>query len=268
MLSEVSFTARLGSLTAVAGPLAARNAALLMMIAGARTPSAGRVTVDGHDVYAEPAAMRTRIGIVPRDDQLLHRRLTVERALHYAAELRLPPDTIADHRGRVVDQVLEELELTPHRGARITKLSPEELHRCTSIALGLLTRPTVLVVDEPGAGLDAAQEAQVMAVLRSQADLGCVVMVATTSLPHLDMCAQVLLLTPAGTLAFAGPPLQLESAMGIADRAEAVSRVSADPEGTHRAHAARQQATGPTTPSTASAPWPPPPSPSLTRQFG
>lgn len=265
VLSEVSFTARLGSLTAVTGPSAARNAALLMTIAGARTPGTGRVTVDGHDVYAEPAAMRTRIGIVPREDQL-HRRLTVERALHCAAELRLPPDTTAEHRGRVVDQVLEELDLTPHRSTRITKLSAG-LRRCTSIAVELLTRPTLLVVEEPSAGLDAGQEAQVMTVLRRQADLGCVVMVATRSLTHLDMCDQVLLLTPAGTLAFAGPPSQLESALGTNDWAEAVSRVSADPEGAHRAYAARQQATGPTTPPQVSPPWTPPPPPNLTRQL-
>ena len=46
------------------------------------------------------------------------------------------------------------------------------------MAIELITRPTLLVVDEPGAGLDAAQENHVMAMLRRQADLGCVVVVA------------------------------------------------------------------------------------------
>ncbi|MEC4765119.1 ATP-binding cassette domain-containing protein [Mycobacterium sherrisii] len=265
VLSEVSFTARLGSLTAVTGTSAARNAALLMMIAGTRTPGTGVVTVDGHDVYAEPDAMRTRIGIVGREDQL-PRRLTVERALHYAAELRLPPDTTAEHRGRLVDQVLEELDLTPQRSTRIAKLSPQ-LRRSTSIALELLSRPTLLVVDEPGAWLDAGQEAQVMALLRRQADLGCVVVVATAAPTHLDMCDQVLLLTSAGTLAFAGPPHQLESALGTTDWAEAFARVSADPEGAHRANAARQRETGPTTPPQVAAPWASPPPPNRARQF-
>ncbi|OBA59964.1 hypothetical protein A5647_15950 [Mycobacterium sp. 1100029.7] len=176
VLTDVSFTARLGSLNAVAGPSPARNAALLSVLAGTRAPSTGQVTVDGHDVYAEPAAMRTRIGIVSRDEPI-HRRLTVERALNYAAELRLPPDTTAEQRGRVVDQVLEEVELTEHRTTRIGKLSPEQ-RRCASVAIELITRPTLLVVEEHSAGLDAAQEAHVMAVLRRQADLGCVVVVA------------------------------------------------------------------------------------------
>ena len=117
--------------------------------------------------------MRARIGIVPRDDRL-HPQLTVQRALGYAAELRLPADASREHRQRVVDQVLEELELTPFRSTRISKLAPE-FRRCAAMAIQLLTRPTLLLVDEPGAGLDAAQESHVMAVLRRQADIGCVV---------------------------------------------------------------------------------------------
>ncbi len=165
--------------------------------------------------------MRTRIGIVQRDERL-HPRLTVQQALGYAAELRLPPDTSPEHRDRVVDQVLEELELTPHRATRISKLSPE-LRRCVSMAVELITRPTLLVVDEPDAGLDPAQQGHVMAILRRQADIGCAVVVAMssqTSPSNLNMCDQVLVLTSRGTMAFVGTPLQVESSMGTTDWAE------------------------------------------------
>lgn len=264
LLADVSFTARPGTLTAITGPSTARNAALLAMLAGTRAPSTGRVTVDSHDVHAEAGSMRTRIGIVGRDEGV-HPRLTVERALSYTAELRLPPDTPREHRDRVVDQVLEELELAAHRTTRIGKLSPE-LRRCASVAIELLTRPSLLVVDEPGIGLDPAQEAHVMAALRRQADLGCVVVVATTSPAHLPLCDQVLLLTAAGTVAFAGAPGQIESAMGSADWSEVLARTAADPDGTHRAYSARQPAPGPAEPPEVAAPWPPPRRSALTRQ--
>lgn len=264
VFTDVSFTARPGTLTAVAGQSAARNSALLAVLAGTRAPSAGLVTVDSHDVYAEPESMGTRIGVVPRDERI-HRRLTVERALSFTAELRLPPDTPREQRQRVVDQVLDELELTPHRTTRIGKLSPE-LRRCASVAVELITRPTLLVVDEPSAGLDAAQEAHLMAVLRRQADLGCVVVLATTSLTHLNLCDQVLLLTPAGSMAFAGAPLQIESAMGTSDWAEVLTQIRADPDGAHRAFSARQQAQDPPTPPEVAAPWPPQPALTRTRQ--
>lgn len=248
LLSNVSFTARPGSLIAVIGPSRARNSALIELLGGTRPLDAGVLTVDGHDVHAEPESMRSRIGVVPRED-LVHRRLTVEQAVGYAAELRLPPNTSADNRRRVVDQILDELDLSPHRTTRVAKLPPE-LRRCAAMAIELVTRPSLLVVDEPGAGLTPEQ----MALLRRQADLGCVVVIATTSLAYLNLCDQVLLLTAAGTLAFAGPPLQIEAAMGTTDWADIMARMNADPGGAHREFLARQQASVSMTPPSVAAP--------------
>ncbi|MGO8770277.1 ATP-binding cassette domain-containing protein [Mycobacterium sp.] len=262
MLADISFTARPGTLTAVIGPSTPRNSALLALLAGTREPTSGRITVDGHDVHAEPESMRTRIGRVTREE-CLHARLTVERVLGYAAELRLPPDTSAEHRDRVVNQVLEELDLAEHRTTRICKLPPE-VRRCASMAIELITRPTLLVVDEPGAGLDASQEAHVMAILRRQADIGCVVVVAMSaeaSLSNLNLCDQVIVLTAAGTMGFLGTPQQVGSSMGTTDFAEIFARVSADPVGSHRAYRSGQQAPGDrralTAPPKVAAPWTP-----------
>jgi ABC transport system ATP-binding/permease protein len=265
LLTDVSFTARPGTLTAVTGPSAARNSVLLGLLAGTRDLDSGRITVDGHDIHAEPQAMRARIGIVPRGDRL-HPQLTVQRALGYAAELRLPADASPEDRQRVVDQVLEELELTPFRSTRISKLAPE-FRRCAAMAIELLARPTLLLVDEPGAGLDAAQESHVMAVLRRQADIGCVVVASvtsSTSLAHLNMCDQVVVLTSRGTVAFAGAPVEIGPAMATTDWSEVLAQVSGDPDGAHRAFRARQQAPDP--PEVAE-PWPTPAEPALKRQI-
>ncbi len=230
LLSSVSFAARPGTLTAVVGPSAPANSALLDLLAGTRAPSFGTVTVDEHDVHAEPALMRSRIGIVSADDRA-HPSLTVEQAVGYAARLRLPPDAPPEHRDRVVDQVLDELGLTPLRRTRIRKLAPE-MRRLASMAIELITRPTLLVVQDLSAGLDAAQEQHVLRMLRRQAELGCVVVVALTSqtsLTQLPLCDQVLLLSPAGKLAFAGPPAQIQSAVGTADWSQVLARVGAGP---------------------------------------
>lgn len=267
-LSGISFTARPGNMTAVIGPSASRNAALLALLAGARAPSAGRVTVDGHDVHAEPEAMRTRIGVVPRDNRL-HRQLTVAQVLEYAAELRLPPDTLPEQRDRVVSQVLDELELTAHRDTRIRKL-PAEVRRCAALAVELVTRPSLLVVDEPTAGLDAAQQRHVMAVLRRQADIGCAVVVAIsarTSLTDVNVCDQVLVLTGTGQVAYLGTPLQVESALGTSDWNRVLAQVGADPEGAHRAFRTRAPTSAPSTAPEVAAPWPPPPAPPRARQI-
>jgi ABC-type multidrug transport system ATPase subunit len=240
LLEDVSFTAKPGTLTAVIGPSGAGKSTLVKLIGGAMPRSAGVVAFDGHDVHAEYASMRSRIGVVPQDD-VVHRQLTVEQALSYAAELRLPPDTSTDDRRQVVERVLDELELTPHKKTRVDKLSGGQRKRA-SVAMELLTGPSLLILDEPTSGLDPALDRQVMTMLRRLADAGRVVIVVTHSLTYVNMCDQLLLLAPGGKTAFADPPSQIGAAMGSTDWADIFARVSADPDGVHRAFLARHPA--------------------------
>jgi len=240
LLQDVSFTAKPGTLTAVIGPSGAGKSTLVKLIGGAMPRSAGVVAFDGHDVHAEYASMRSRIGMVPQDD-VVHRQLTVEQALHYAAELRLPPDTSADDRRQVVERVLDELELAPHKKTRVDKLSGGQRKRA-SVAMELLTGPSLLILDEPTSGLDPALDRQVMTMLRRLADAGRVVIVVTHSLTYVSMCDQILLLAPGGKTAFADPPAQIGPVMGSTDWADIFARVSTDPDAAHRAYLARHPA--------------------------
>ena len=264
LLTDVSFTARPGTLTAVIGPSGAGKSTLIKLIGGATKPSAGVVNFDGHDVHAEYASMRSRIGLVPQDD-VVHRQLTLEHALNYAAELRLPPDTSADDRREVVARVLDELELTKHKKTRVDKLSGGQRKRA-SVAMELLTGPSLLILDEPTSGLDPALDRQVMTMLRRLADAGRVVLVVTHSLTHVNMCDQVLLLAPGGKTAFADPPGEIEPAMGTTDWADIFARVSTDPDAVHQAFLARHPPRRPPAVSAKAAPLGKPPQTSLWRQ--
>jgi energy-coupling factor transporter ATP-binding protein EcfA2 len=166
--------------------------------------------------------------MVPQDD-VVHGQLTVKQALMYAAELRLPPDTTKADREQVVARVLEELEMTKHLETRVDKLSGGQRKRA-SVALELLTGPSLLILDEPTSGLDPALDRQVMTMLRQLADAGRVVLVVTHSLTYLDVCDQVLLLAPGGKTAFSGPPSQIGPAMGTTNWADIFSAVADDPD--------------------------------------
>ncbi len=264
LLTDVSFAARPGTLTAVIGPSGAGKSTLIKLIGGATKPSAGVVSFDGHDVHAEYASMRSRIGMVPQDD-VVHRQLTLEHALNYAAELRLPPDTSTEDRREVVERVLEELELTKHKKTRVDKLSGGQRKRA-SVAMELLTGPSLLILDEPTSGLDPALDRQVMTMLRRLADAGRVVLVVTHSLTHVNMCDQVLLLAPGGKTAFADPPGEIGSAMGTTDWADIFARVSTDPEAVHKAFLGRHPPRHPPPVSTQASPLGKPPQTSLWRQ--
>jgi len=207
LLTDISFTARPGSLTAVIGPSGAGKSTLIKLLGGQSNPTEGVVVFDGHDLHADYASLRSRIGLVPQDD-VVHRSLTVSQALRYAAELRLPPDTSRADRHALVDRVLAELELTEHRNKRVDTLSGGQRKRA-SVAMELLTGPSLLILDEPTSGLDPALDRQVMTMLRKLADAGRVVIVVTHSLTHLNLCDQVLLLAPGGKTAYAGPPRQV-----------------------------------------------------------
>ncbi|MGH3543037.1 MAG: ATP-binding cassette domain-containing protein, partial [Mycobacterium sp.] len=228
LLDDISLTARLGTLTAIIGGSGAGKTTLARLISGYTRPTAGSVTFEGHDIHREYASLRSRIGMVPQDD-VVHRQLTVKQALGYAAELRLPADSSDADRARAVAQVLEELDMTKQGDTRVDKLSGGQRKRA-SVALELLTGPSLLILDEPTTGLDPALDSQVMMMLRQLADAGRVVLVVTHSVSYLDLCEQVLLMAPGGKTAFCGPPDQIGSVMGTTNWAHIFTQVGADPD--------------------------------------
>lgn len=250
LLDDISFSAGPGSLTAVIGPSGAGKSTLARLIVGNTQPSAGKVSFEGHGVHAEYAVMRNRIGMVPQDD-VVHPQLTVSQALHYAAELRLPPDTTKEDREQVVSRVLEELEMTKHAETRVDKLSGGQRKRA-SVAMELLTGPSLLILDEPTSGLDPALDRQVMSLMRQLADAGRVVVVVTHSLTYLSYCDQVLLLAPGGKTAYCGPPRSIGQEMGTTDWADIFANAAADPDGVHQAYLSRHPAAN--KPATAASP--------------
>jgi ABC-type multidrug transport system ATPase subunit len=228
LLENISLTAPPGTLTAVIGPSGAGKSTFARLVAGYTHPTTGTVTFEGHDIHGEYASLRSRFGMVPQDD-VVHGQLTVNQALMYAAALRLPPDTTKADRAQVVARVVEELEMTEHADTRIDKLSGGQRKRA-SVAMELLTGPSLLILDEPTSGLDPALDRQVMTMLRQLADAGRVVLVVTHSLTYLDICDQVLLLAPGGKTAFEGPPRQIGPSLGTTNWADIFDTVTADPD--------------------------------------
>ncbi|MEU4068342.1 FHA domain-containing protein [Streptomyces wedmorensis] len=204
LLDEVSFPVGEKSLLAVVGPSGAGKSTLLGALTGQRPADRGTVLYDGRDLYRDYAELRQRIGLVPQDD-ILHLQLTVRRALGYAAELRFPEDTVASERRDRVDEVIRELGLVERAGQPIHSLSGGQRKR-VSVALELLTKPSLLFLDEPTSGLDPGMDRSVMHMLRGLADDGRTVVVVTHSVLSLDVCDRLLVLAPGGRVAYYGPP--------------------------------------------------------------
>ncbi|MEV8540560.1 FHA domain-containing protein [Streptomyces sp. NPDC051572] len=204
LLDQVSFPVGEKCLLAVVGPSGAGKSTLLNALTGQRPADRGTVLYDGRDLYRDYAELRQRIGLVPQDD-ILHAQLTVHSALSYAAELRFPQDTAKTERQARVDEVVRELGLEQRAAQPVHSLSGGQRKR-VSVALELLTKPSLLFLDEPTSGLDPGMDRSVMHMLRGLADDGRTVIVVTHSVLSLDVCDRLLVLAPGGKVAYYGPP--------------------------------------------------------------
>src|SRR4051812_24389729 len=218
LLDHVSFPLGEKCLVAVIGPSGSGKSTLLRALTGLRPADQGTVSYDGRDLYRDYAELRSRIGLVPQDD-ILHTQLTVRRALLYAAELRFPDDTRQSERKARVDEVLKELGLEHRRDNKVSALSGGQRKR-VSVALELLTKPSLLFLDEPTSGLDPGLDKSVMQMLRGLADDGRTVAVVTHSVANLDICDRLLVMAPGGRIAYFGPPREALPFLGFDDWAD------------------------------------------------
>ncbi|MEB8338926.1 ABC transporter ATP-binding protein/permease [Streptomyces endophyticus] len=204
ILKDVSFGVPEKSLIAVIGPSGSGKSTLLKALTGYRPADKGDVLYDNRNLYKQFAELRQRIGLVPQDD-ILHKELTVKKALKYAAKLRFPADTSEQERQQRIDEVLRELKLDLHKEKKVTSLSGGQRKR-VSVALELLTKPSLIFLDEPTSGLDPGMDRDVMQLLRGLSDDGRTVLVVTHSVAELALCDKLLVMAPGGAVAYFGPP--------------------------------------------------------------
>ena len=165
-------------LTLVSGHSGSGKSTLANMLAGILTPTAGRVRLDGTDLYSlrdeELSRLRNeRIGLVPQGHTAL-RALTVLDNVLLPSILYTKDEAPAD-RAR---ELLAAVGLGDLADAAPTELSGGELRRM-AIARALLMDPAIVVADEPTAGLDSANATAVLTLLRDAADRGTAVLVVS-----------------------------------------------------------------------------------------
>ncbi len=224
IVDDVSFSMTRPSLVAVIGPSGAGKSSLLRLVTGQVSPTSGSVSLDGATMTSQRRAHRGKIGVVPQHT-VAHRSLTARQALDFTARLRLPMDVGHVERGRLIDGLVEQLGLTPHADTRIERLSGGQQRR-VGIAMEMLTDPSMLILDEPTAGLDPSLVLQIMTLLRRLADDGKRVFVVTHDLEHLGLVDQVLVLRAGGTVAYSGPPEGVFAHFGTTSWAETFAQLS------------------------------------------
>ncbi len=159
VVSDVSFEVKRGDVVGLLGPNGAGKTTTFHMIVGIIRPKAGRILLDGKEITGLPMYQRARLGIgYLSQEPSIFRRLTVRENL--LAILETLAIDGADRRRRL-DGLLEEFHLTHLAGQKGYTLSGGERRR-VEISRALVTEPSILLLDEPFAGIDpiAVQEIQ------------------------------------------------------------------------------------------------------------
>ncbi len=206
---------------ALVGGSGAGKSTLMDALNGLRPAQKGTVLYNNVDYYHAVAAFSTQLGYVPQDD-IVHRDLTVERALYYAARLRLPSDFTKEQIQWRIDEVLEDVEMTERRKLLVSKLSGGQRKR-VSIALELLANPGIFFLDEPTSGLDPGLDRKMMMLLRQLADRGRTIILVTHATNNINICDYVCFLAQGGRLAYYGPPNEAKTYFEKVDFAEIYS---------------------------------------------
>ena len=195
-LREVSLTAHAGELVAIIGPNGAGKTTLLSILAGAARADSGRVSRPPED-----------IGWVPQQPAL-YGRLTVAENLRLFARLERSDDVAA-----AVERMLAQTGLAERARDRVETLSNGNRQR-VNVAIGLLSDPAVLVLDEPSTALDPRQRERLWEFLRGLVDGGTAIVYSTHDVQEAERRSHRVLVLADGEVIYAGSPRELEETVG------------------------------------------------------
>jgi len=203
VLQDVNFDLQPRELVALIGISGSGKTRLMHAMCGRAPLAAGRVLYDEEDFYARFDALKKTIGYVP-SWLTLHTSLTVMDALRYTSRLRLAADTTQSEVDANIERVLATVKVSHRKASVISTLSDGEKRR-VGLAVELLSRPPVMLLDEVTTALDLPTHCALMKLFRNLADEGQTLLLISHHLEDLDSCDRWLYLID-GRVAFFGTP--------------------------------------------------------------
>ena len=224
LLDDIGLTIQPNEFVGLLGPSGAGKSTLMDALNGMRPASSGFVLINNLDLYRHLDSLKQSIGYVPQDD-IIHRELTVYRTLYYVARLRLSRDVSGREIDQIVNEVMDVTGLSERRDVPVAQLSGGQRKR-VSIAVELITKPSVIFLDEPTSGLDPATEEKIMKLFRQIAESGRTVILTTHAMENVKLFDKIVVLMR-GKLVFYGTPpeslahIRAESFKDLYDKLEA-----------------------------------------------
>jgi Cu-processing system ATP-binding protein len=214
VLDRVSFQVRAGCVTAMLGPNAAGKSTLLKAMLGLVRPEAGRIVIDGAVLNGDPG-YRARMGYMPQAARFPE-NLTGREVVMLLRDLR--------RSGREDDELFREFELEREMDRPIRTLSGGTRQKLNA-AVAFLFRPSLLILDEPTAGLDPVASGILKEKIRRARQTGVSVILSSHILAELEELADDVLFLLEGRVAFAGAIHRLKESTGQDRLERAIARL-------------------------------------------
>jgi len=215
-------------LVAIIGGSGAGKSTIMNCISGYNKPTSGTVSVNGTELYSNFEAMKDIIGYVPQQD-IVFDNLTVYSMLKYTAKLRLPKDTSEKELDSIILKVIDTVELTQRKDTMIKRLSGGQRKRA-SIAVELISDPTLFFLDEPASGLDPGTERNLMKTLKNMSSSGKTVIFVTHSTLNLRICDKIIFMGAGGKLCFMGSYDEALEFFGVDDLVDVYNMITENPD--------------------------------------
>jgi ABC-2 type transport system ATP-binding protein len=199
-IADVSFAVERGEIVGFLGPNGAGKSTTMRILTGVFPPTSGRAVIAGYDVVTESLRARSVVGYFP-ERVSLYLDMTVREYLRYVAQMK----GIAARQQRAEIALALERASVAHVGHRLIGTLSKGYRQRVGIAQALLGQPRVLILDEPTAGLDPEQVAEMRRLIRSLRGQSTVIL-STHILPEVEAtCDRVIIINQGRMLAVDTP---------------------------------------------------------------
>ena len=206
-VAPLTCTIHAGYVTGLVGPDGAGKTTLMRMLAGLLKPDEGSARVIGFDPLKDDSALHAVLGYMPQKFGL-YEDLTVMENLTLYADLR---SVTGEARKKIFDRLLEFTSLGPFTERLAGKLSGG-MKQKLGLACTLVGDPKVLLLDEPGVGVDPISRRELWQMVHELAGDGMLILWSTSYLDEAEQCRDVLLMNE-GKLLYQGEPTALTQTM-------------------------------------------------------
>ncbi|MHB1477200.1 MAG: ABC transporter ATP-binding protein [Coriobacteriia bacterium] len=226
-VDDVSFTIEQGEVYGLLGPNGAGKTTTISMVSCLIDPTAGSITVDGHDAAHEPGALKQSLGVVPQE-VALYPTLTAAENLRFWGSMYGLRGSALD---RAVSEALDLAGLADRAKERIEKYSGG-MKRRINIAAGILHRPKVLLMDEPTVGIDPQSRNHILETVKGLNAAGMTVLYTSHYMEEVEYLCDRIAIMDHGRIIAEGTLNQLRDVVGgmdvVAVRVAGVSPATLD----------------------------------------